>query len=96
MVAMTITDIIPTPVTPIHVAATAELEPEYRLAAVDLYRDIHKGISAELFAVTSSAGNVNPADCGDRRALASHLEQTAWLLEAHARHEDTHIDPLLR
>jgi hypothetical protein len=76
--------------------ATAELEPEFRLAAVDLYRDIHKGIRAELFAITSSAGTIDPADCGDRRALAGHLEQMAWVLASHARHEDEHIDPLLR
>jgi hypothetical protein len=100
MVAMTITDVV-TDTThpihlPIHVPGTTELDPEFRLAGVDLYRDIHKGIRAELFAVTSSAGNIDPADCGDRRALASHLEQMAWVLESHARHEDAHVEPLLR
>jgi hypothetical protein len=104
MVVMTITDVVTDTIDPIHVTpatrtgspATTELEPAWQLAAVDLYRDIHKGIRAELFAVTSAAGNIDPADCGDRRALASHLEQTAWVLESHARHEDEHIDPLLR
>ena len=30
------------------------------LVEVDMYRDIHKGIRAELFAVTTAAGNIDP------------------------------------
>ena len=37
---------------------TAALE----TVTVDIYRDIHKGIRNELFAVTYAAGRVDPAD----------------------------------
>ena len=39
----------------------------------DLYRDIHKGIRAELFAVTETAGALDPASDADRAALAAHV-----------------------
>ena len=92
MSAMTITD-IPTDA---GAAAFAELGPEFHTAAVDLYRDIHKGIRAELFAITSGAGSINPADRADRIALAAHIESTAGVLGSHAHHEDHFIDPILR
>lgn len=66
-----------------------------RLAAVDLYRDIHKGIRAELFAVASTAGSIDPANRSDRAALASHVDSIAEVLESHAHHEDSFIDPVL-
>src|SRR5688572_27958419 len=78
------------------VPASSDLEPEFRLAAVDLYRDIHKGIRAELLAVTSNAGNIDPAYCGHRKDLARHLDKTARVLTMHAYHEHVHLDPLLR
>ena len=71
--------------------ATAPL----RLVAVDLYRDIHKGIRAELFAVTERAGNVDPADQADKAALAAHITSVVELLISHAEHEDDHIQPAL-
>ena len=66
-----------------------------RLVAVDLYRDIHKGIRAELFAITETAGSVDPADHGDRAALAAHVRSVVDLLVSHAEHEDGHIQPVL-
>lgn len=63
--------------------------------AVDLYRDIHKGIRSELFAVTERAGNLDPADAEGRAALAAHLHGLARLLVEHAEHEDAHVQPAL-
>lgn len=65
------------------------------LYPADLYRDIHKGIRAELFALTSVAGNVDPHDDRGRAALAAHVGQVAGVLETHAAHEDAHVDPAL-
>lgn len=75
--------------------ATTVVEPEYRIPAVDLYRDIHKGIRAELFAVTSTAASIDPSDRCDRAALADHVTAVAAVLESHAEHEDAAIDPVL-
>jgi hypothetical protein len=66
-----------------------------RPPVLDLYRDIHKGIRAELFAVTTSAGSIDPPDRGDRIALFEHVSAVAAVLESHARHEDDVIDPVL-
>ncbi|HEX6418273.1 MAG TPA: hemerythrin domain-containing protein [Acidimicrobiales bacterium] len=66
-----------------------------RLVAVDLYRDIHKGIRSELFAVTEQAGRLDPASRADRIALASHVGSTVDLLVEHAEHEDGAIQPVL-
>jgi hypothetical protein len=71
------------------------IEPGFGLVAVDLYRDIHKGIRAELFAITTTAGSLDPTDRGDRRALADHVTSVAGVLESHAHHEDAFIDPAL-
>lgn len=65
------------------------------LVAVDLYRDIHKGIRAELFALTESAGSIDPGSRADRVALAEHVRATYGLLESHAHHEDGVIQPVL-
>ena len=66
-----------------------------RPVAVDLYRDIHKGIRAELFAVTQRAGNLDPSDHADKAALAAHVHSVVDLLVSHAEHEDGHIQPAL-
>lgn len=67
----------------------------FRLAVVDLYRDIHKGIRAELFSLVESAGNTAPGDDLARAALAAHVRDVAGVLEAHAEHEDAVISPAL-
>jgi Hemerythrin HHE cation binding domain. len=71
------------------------VEPGFGLVAVDLYRDIHKGIRAELFAITATAGNLDPTDRSDRSAFADHVTSVAAVLESHAHHEDAVIDPAL-
>ncbi len=75
--------------------ATTTTAPEFELFAVDLYRDIHKGIRAELFAVTSSAGSIDPSVRGDRAAVADHVRSVAAVLESHAHHEDSVVEPAL-
>lgn len=65
------------------------------LYAADLYRDIHKGIRAELFALTSTAGNLDPQDDRGRAALAAHLAEITEVLTTHAEHEDHFVDPAL-
>lgn len=69
--------------------------PAYEPVALDLYRDIHKGIRAELFAVTNAAGNIDAADSVDRGAVAEHVDAVVDLLVAHAEHEDAQIQPVL-
>lgn len=67
----------------------------FELVVHDLYRDIHKGIRTELFALTTSAGN---ADFGDATAcadVAAHTAGAVALLESHAEHEDGVIGPAL-
>lgn len=66
-----------------------------RPVTVDLYRDIHKGIRAELFAVTEEAGRADPSQDGDRAALADHVRSLVWLLTSHSEHEDGAIQPVL-
>jgi len=64
--------------------------------AFDAYRDIHKGIRAELFAVTATAGNTDPSDRQGRAALSAHVFELVELLDEHAGQEDTHILPVLK
>jgi Hemerythrin HHE cation binding domain len=63
--------------------------------SVDLYRDIHKGIRAELFAVTGEAGRLDPASGPARVALADYVRGVVDTLEAHAAHEDAGVQPVL-
>lgn len=71
------------------------IEPGFELVAVDLYRDIHKGIRAELFAATTTAGSLDPTDRDDCVALADHVMSISGVLESHAHHEDAVVDPAL-
>jgi hypothetical protein len=61
----------------------------------DLYRDIHKAIRVELFAVTTEAGRLDPTQGLARAALATHVDDVVALLVAHAEHEDEAIQPAL-
>ncbi len=83
------------PTTSTTTTTTAPSASEFQLAAVDLYRDIHKGIRAELFAVTLTAASIDPANCADRAALAAHVASIRGVLESHAEHEDVVIEPVL-
>jgi hypothetical protein len=67
----------------------------FRLAALDLYKDIHKGIRAELFAAVSAAGSLDPTDAFGRADLANHVQSVADVLDSHAAHEDGVIGPAL-
>jgi len=85
-----------TPVETLTTSFPGATDQPFATVAFDLYRDIHKGIRAELFAVTSSAGSLDPSDRMGRLALADHVDAVIALLESHAAHEDGHIEPALR
>ena len=87
---MTITD-TRTSIAPVYTGGQGD----FQRVAFDLYRDIHKGIRAELFAITSTAGRIDPVDRFDRIALAGHIGSVAGVLTMHAEHEDSAIDPVL-
>jgi hypothetical protein len=70
---------------------TTALEP----VAHDLYRDIHKGIRVELFAMVTDAARLDPADQPARAALAAHVGDVFELLVSHAEHEDAAIQPAI-
>lgn len=61
----------------------------------DLYRDIHKGLRAELFAVVAAAGSLDAADRTGRAALAAQVRDVVDVLEDHAGHEDAAVQPVL-
>lgn len=65
------------------------------MAVVDIYLDIHKGIRADLFAVTGRAGSLDPADAAGRARLGAAVRSSVELLVSHAEHEDTVIQPVL-
>jgi iron-sulfur cluster repair protein YtfE (RIC family) len=69
--------------------ATSPLE----IVTLDLYRDIHKAIRSELFAVTLQAGNVDPSSRPGRVEVASRVDSVVDLLLFHAEHEDTYVQP---
>ncbi len=78
---------------------TIDLHPDTALSlrpvALDLYRDIHKGIRSELFAVTEQAGQIDAAQRHERSALRDHVASVVDLLVTHAEHEDAHIQPAI-
>jgi hypothetical protein len=63
--------------------------------AFDLYKDIHKGIRAELFRVTASAGSLDPAERCAREELAADVRNLFHVLMSHAEHEDDFVQPIL-
>jgi hypothetical protein len=72
------------------------VRPPLAQVAFDTYRDIHKGIRADLFAVTGDAGRLDPADRLGRAALADHVNRLGDFLVDHAEHEDAVIQPVLQ
>jgi len=68
---------------------------DFAMVALDLYKDIHKGIRAELFGVTGQAGSLDPSDRAARVAVADRVHATVELLLSHAEHEDGAIQPTL-
>ena len=65
------------------------------VVSFDLYRDIHKAIRNELFAVTSAAGSIDPSDVLARRDHAARVRALADLLGHHAEHEDSNLDEII-
>lgn len=61
----------------------------------DLYRDVHKAIRTELFAVTTEAASLDPSLGLARAGLARHVRETVAFLVDHAEHEDGAIQPVL-
>jgi hypothetical protein len=78
------------PTTPLF-AETAALE----AVEVDIYRNVHKGIRSELFAVTLDAGRVDPHDDGAVGAVAGRWGNLVKLLVEHAQHEEDFVQPLV-
>lgn len=72
-------------------AATARLD----VVGHDLYRDVHKGIRAELFAITGALGRLDRSDAERARRLEVRTRSLFLLLDAHAAHEDGVIGPEL-
>ncbi len=69
--------------------------PAFQRVALDLYRDVHKGIRAELFALTNGAGQLDPADTCGRVDLAAYVVSVTDFLVQHAEHEDGAVQPVL-
>ena len=61
----------------------------------DLYRDVHKGLRAEIFAVTGQTGSVDPGDDEALDALAGRTARLLHLLDDHAAHEEEFLGPLI-
>jgi hypothetical protein len=70
---------------------TAALE----TVTVDIYRDIHKGIRNELFAVTYATGRVDPGDVDAVSAVGERWGRLVHLLVTHALHEDDFVQPVI-
>jgi iron-sulfur cluster repair protein YtfE (RIC family) len=70
---------------------TAELEK----VTVNMYRDIHKGLRAELFAVTTAAGSVDPGDPAAVAAVGQRWRNLVHVLVTHAEHEDEWMQPVI-
>jgi Hemerythrin HHE cation binding domain len=65
----------------------------FDLVPMDLYKDVHKGIRAEMFSVVESAGSTDPSDPCARAALSDHVRSLVTFLDVHAHHEDVAILP---
>jgi hypothetical protein len=66
-----------------------------RSVSFDLYRDIHKGIRCELFALVTDAGRLDPADECGAASLVDQVQGVVRMLVQHAEHEDGAIQPVL-
>jgi hypothetical protein len=58
------------------------------MVAFDLYKDIHKAIRAELFAVTAEAGRLDANSPSARLGYGQRVRALVSLLVSHAEHED--------
>jgi len=62
---------------------------------VDVYRDIHKGIRRELFAVTGEVGSADPHDTAALARTAERFRMLVKLLLSHAEHEEEFLQGLI-
>ncbi|HEX5095632.1 MAG TPA: hemerythrin domain-containing protein [Acidimicrobiia bacterium] len=82
--------------TAVSVSSTLAVElADLEAVEYDVYRDIHKGIRGELFAVVSEAGRVDPAGQEGVEAVGAHWRSIVELLISHAEHEDGYAQPLI-
>lgn len=63
-----------------------------RRLELDLVRYVHNGIRSALFAVTTEAGRLDPADDIGLEVLSAEIRDVARLLADHARAEDEHVE----
>ena len=61
----------------------------------DFYRNIHKGIRNELFAVTFAAGSADPHDTDAVAAVATRWRNLSGMLVEHAEHEEVFVQPVV-
>ena len=66
-----------------------------RPVSYDIYRNVHKGIRLEMFAVTTELGSLDPDDTEACRRFASRFRILELLLTKHAMHEDVHLEPAI-
>jgi hypothetical protein len=77
------------------ISSTTTRRPVLVPVTFDLYRDIHKAIRGELFSVVARTGQTDPGDTAAIADLALHVARLGELLDLHAEHEDTHIQPAI-
>ena len=65
------------------------------IARIDFYTKVHKGLRADLFAVSQRAASVDYEDSHSLAGLATALAALLRRLSAHAGHEERFIHPLL-
>jgi hypothetical protein len=63
--------------------------------AIDVFRNIHKFLRAEIFSFSTDLGRADLSTSEGTRALAERFHGLVGLLERHAVHEDTYFTPLL-
>jgi hypothetical protein len=63
-----------------------------RPVSYDIYRNVHKGIRLEMFAVTTALGSLDPDDTEACRAFDARFRGLELLLAKHAMHEDEHLE----
>ena len=61
----------------------------------DIYRNIHKGIRMEMFAVTTDAGRLDPSDSAACARFAARFQGLVFVLVQHAKHEDEFLEPVI-
>jgi iron-sulfur cluster repair protein YtfE (RIC family) len=66
------------------------------MTRIDMYRNVHKGQRARLFALAVELGRADHDDGAAIASLATRLREAIMELRQHARNEETYIHPLLQ